>query len=172
MKHILFKLPFLVILSCCLILLSGCQETQAAAVSPFSSATWEFTKEDILQAEGSDFTAYDSVYGGICYTYPKTYEGYEGTVKYMLDEQDRLMCIAWTYSAESDDELHALYNQLQANVSAQNDTASQETEAATNYGNVWYREEGNIVISSMVTSSMKALQYAYLHPDVSSPEKG
>ena len=44
---------------------------------------------------------------------------------------------------------------------------------STNYGNVWYREEGNIIISTMLTSTNKALQYAYLNPVVSSdsPDK-
>lgn len=170
MKHLTLRFPLLLILSCAAVLFSSCQEPPAA-VAPFSDAAWEFTSEDILQAEGSDFTTYDSIYGGICYTYFKAYEGHEGTIKYMLDGEDRLMCIAWTYSAETEDELYTLYDQIQQTVSESNGDAAQKTDAATNYGAVWYREEGNIVISTMVTSSMKALQFAYLHPEVSSPEK-
>ena len=41
------------------------------------------------------------------------------------------------------------------------------TQKETNYGDVWYLEDGNIIISTMVTDSQKALQFAFLSPEQS-----
>lgn len=170
MKQTVFKMPMLFLIISLLFLFCGCRKTDnAAPPAPFSALSWDAAKDDILSLEGNNYTTYDSVYGGICYTYPKTYEGYEGTIKYMLDDKERLMCIAWTCPLESDEALSTLYQLIRESVTKENGEASQETDESTNYGNVWRREEGNIVISSMTTSSMKVLQYAYLHPDVSNP---
>jgi hypothetical protein len=141
------------------------------AVSPFSKATWNYSKADLLELEGSSFEVYDSVYGGDCYTYPKSFEGYKGTIKYMFNQDDHLMCIAWACALDEEDELHSLYDTIQKSVIDQYGDSSYQTEKDTNYGNVWYRREGNIIISTMVTSDLKVLQYAFLHPDVSSPEQ-
>lgn len=168
MKHSNPKSLLLLFLSILTLLLGGCQSAETSkAIAPFSDATWEYTRDDILSYEGENYTTYDSVYGGICYTYPKTYENYQGTIKYMLDEEDRLMCIAWAYSSEDEEELYSLYEFISQSVYEQNGDTAYETDKPTNYGNVWRREEGNIILSTMITSDLKALQYAYLHPDVS-----
>lgn len=143
------------------------EESPAAPVSPFSDSTWEYTVEDILAYEGSSPETYDSVYGGICYTYPKTYQEHQGTIKYMFDDKERLMCIAWACSADEAQELYDFYDLIEKDVNSQ----TGETGSSSNTGCVWYRENGNIVLSLMITSDLKAMQYAYLHPDVSSPPK-
>lgn len=168
MKHTSHKILPLLILSAFALLLGGCQKTETPQnIAPFSDATWEYTREDILSYEGDNYTTYDSVYGGTCYTYPKTYENYQGTIKYMLDAEDRLMCIAWAYSSDDEQELYSLYESISQSVYEANGETAYETDKPTNYGNVWRREEGNIILSTMITSDVKALQYAYLHPDVS-----
>lgn len=154
------------------ILLCGCQKGEpAAAVSPFSDVTWEYSTEDIRAYENTEPTTYDSVYGGLCYTYPKSYDTFEGTVKYMFDGEEKLMCIAWTCSSEEEQELYDFYAQIEAAVNAKTDGNPAVTDKISNAGHVWYREDGNIILSLMLTSDLKALQYAYLHPDVSSPPK-
>lgn len=154
-------------LSAILVLFSGgCGKAPAnIPVSPFSDADWTCTAEDILSFEGDDFTTYDSVYGGLCYTYPKVYEDHQGTIKYMLDEEGQLKCIAFTFSAEEEQELYSFYELVEESVNAK---IPFETDKAANSGHIWYRQEGNIILSLMITSDLKALQYSYLHPDVSS----
>lgn len=150
------------------LLLSGCQKSGAAAPpSPFSDASWEYTVEDLLAYEGDSPVTYDSVYGGICYTYPKTWQERPGTIKYMYNQEERLMCIAWTCPAEEEQELYDLYDIIEESVN----TRTGGTDKTSNSGHVWYRDEGNIILSLMITSDLKALQYAYLHPEVSSPPK-
>ncbi len=85
----------------------------------------------------------------------------------MFDEKGRLMSIAWAYSAEEEQELYDFYDFIEEDVN----TLTNETEVTSNAGHVWHREEGNIVLSLMITSDLKALQYAYLHPDVSNSPK-
>lgn len=163
MKYFLFLLPAL-----CLLLLGGCGKSNSPApASPFSDAAWNYTAEDIIAYEGDGYTTYDSVYGGVCYTYPKVYQERQGIIKYMFDEQERLMCIAWTCSAQEEQELFELYDSIEGTVNALTD----ETDVTSNAGHVWYREDGNIILSLMITSDLKALQYAYLHPDISNPPK-
>jgi hypothetical protein len=172
MKHTIPKLiQTLSLLLFLILLIVFSLNNSNRAVSPFSEAVWNYSKADLLELEGSSPEIYDSVYGGDCYTYPKTFEGYKGTIKYMFNQDEHLMCIAWTCALDKEDELHSLYETIQKSVIDQYGDTSHQTDKDTNYGNVWYRSEGNIIISTMVTSDLKALQYAFLHPDVSSPEK-
>lgn len=149
------------------VLISGsCRKNDVnLPISPFSDTTWNNTVEDILTYEGDDYTTYNSVYGGLCYTYPKSYENRQGTIKYMLDEEEHLKCIAFTFSAEDEQELFRFYESLEESINAK---INFETDKTTNSGHIWYRKEGNVVLSLMITSDLKALQYSYLHPDVSS----
>lgn len=160
-KNYCFAFPVL-----CILLLAGCGKDNPPA-SPFSDISWNHTAEDIIAYEGDGYSTYDSVYGGICYTYPKDYQNRQGTIKYMFDEKGRLMSIAWAYSAEEEQELYDFYDFIEEDVN----TLTNETEVTSNAGHVWHREEGNIVLSLMITSDLKALQYAYLHPDVSNSPK-
>lgn len=135
---------------------------------PFTEMDWDSTTEDILTAEGTDYAAYDSVYGGTCYTYPKTFEGYPGTVKYMFNENKELMCVAWAYNGTDDEEgLISLYNMINDSVIEIYGESGYAGNGVGNYGNVWYLESGDIVLTTMLASDNKALQYAYLHPAVS-----
>lgn len=150
---------------------TACGSTeQAGNVCPFTEMSWESTAEDITSSEGTDYTTYDSVYGGTCYTYPKEYEGLAGTVKYMFDQEDRLMCMAWACSFDDAQELQNVYDTISAGVNDRFGESSYQADHPGNSGNVWYLESGDIVLSTMVTSENKALQYAYLHPLVSNKE--
>lgn len=165
-KH---PLPLLLLLLS-LTLLTACSEERPSAaqtIAPFSDMNWESTVEDILASSTEPYDSYDSVYGGLCYTFPCPYQDKEGIVKYMLDENDRLLCIAWTFSATSSDELQSLYQSIHGQLQEQYGDGGYNTDAGTNYGDVWYLESGDIVLTAMDTSENKALQYAYLHPEAS-----
>ena len=147
-------------------LLAGCGR-QADSVSkscPFSDLTWTNTVADMEKSEGTEHETYDSVYGGTTYTYPKEYEGVSGTVKYMYDEEEKLASIAWAYGSDDADELRRLYDTIHADLVAVHGDSSYNNEKETNYGDVWYLEDGNIIISVMITGSQKALQFAYISP--------
>lgn len=161
------KLSVLLSLALFALFLSGCQKPVSAPPSPFSDVSWDHTVEDLFACEGDTPVTYDSVYGGICYTYPKTWQERTGTIKYMYNQEERLMCIAWTCSAEEEQELFDLYDIIEESVNTQ----TEGTDKTSGSGHVWYRDEGNIILSLMITSDLKALQYAYLHPGVSSPPK-
>lgn len=119
--------------------ISSCGKTDTnLPVSPFSDATWDDTAEDILLYEGDDYVTYDSVYGGLCYTYPKTYEDHAGTIKYMLDEEERLKSIAFTFSAEDEQDLYSFYELIEESV---NTKTPFESDKTTNSGHIWYRKE-------------------------------
>ena len=146
--------------------LTGCgskANTQAEGC-PFSDLTWESSIADMEKSEGTDHETYDSVYGGTTYTYPKEYAGVSGTIKYMYDADEKLASIAWAYGSDDADELHRLYDDIHSDLVAAHGDSGYNTEKETNYGDVWYLADGNIIISAMITDSQKALQYAYISP--------
>jgi len=85
----------------------------------------------------------------------------------MLNEEEELMAIAWTYSSENTQLLNTLYDNIHDSISQKYGKSGQEAEGVNNYGDVWYLDEGNILLSLMLTSDVKALQYSYLNPKVS-----
>ncbi len=122
-------------------------------------------------AGGSGPSTYDSVYGGTCYTWPKEYNGLMGTVKYMFDDEEKLMCVAWAYGCDDADELLSLYESINGSVNEKYGESGYAADHPGNYGNVWYLETGDIVLTTMITAENKALQYAYLHPLVSNKQQ-
>ena len=152
--------------------LTGCgQKENSSFDCPFIELNWDSTIEDMTAAEGDGYSTYDSLYGGLCYTYPKEYEGCSGTVKYMFDGENRLMSVAWAYSAETAEELDALYKKINTSTIEKYGESGYDAGGVGNYGGVWYREKGDIILTTMSTAENKALQYAYLHPLVSHKEE-
>lgn len=159
---------------CCLMVISGITfltgcagNSGQTAVCPFSDLTWEASPEDVITSEGDDYQTYDSIYNGSTYTFPKRYLEQDGTVKYMFDSKDALMCFAWTVQSDDEASLQALYDKIHAQLVKTYGESGYNTNKSTNYGDVWHLEQGDIVLSVMKTASRKALQYSYMHPDVS-----
>lgn len=161
-----------ILLLCSLTACGRKKEAEPELDCPFTDLGWNSTVDDVLSAEGDDYSTYDSLYGGLCYTYPKEYEGHAGTVKYMFNEDDKLMSVAWAYSAENADEIEALYDTISTSITAKYGKSGLDADGVGNYGGVWYLESGDIILTTMITSETQALQYAYLHPLVSNTEKG
>ena len=154
-------------LTACLFAGCGSKGSDSQPDCPFSELKWSSSVKDMEKAEGTDYETYDSVYGGTTYTYPKEFKGSAGTVKYMFDDKDRLAGIAWAYGSEDADEVYGLYDDIHKDLVDTYGDSGYNTDKETNYGDVWYRSEGNIIISTMVTNSQKALQYSYLSPEQS-----
>lgn len=158
----LLSLLFCLILSATLFL-SGCGKTEAIDC-PFTDLGWETTPKELFEAEGECEEPYDSTYGGQVYTYPVSYMGYDGTLKYMYDEEDVLMNVAFAYGSKDADELKEFYDKLVADIEKEYGKSSYDTDKSTNYGKVWELKEGHIILSVMLTDSNKALQISYVNP--------
>lgn len=160
-------IPIILLCAC------GASKKASAPAAPFTDLTWEAAVEDMIAAEGEDYVTYPSVYNGTTYTYSKQYLGKDGTIKYMFDQDGALMSAAWAFSSENVGVLQDLYDEINASVNAsfgESSYSADGTNAVGNYGNVWYLEQGDIILSTMITSETKALQYAYLHPAVSNKD--
>lgn len=144
-------------------LLSGCGKAEAIHC-PFTDLGWETTTEELFEAEGPCDEPYKSTYGGVVYSYPATYMGYEGTIKYMYDENTILMSVAFAYGSEDAEELKTFYDKLVSDIEEEHGKSTYDTNETTNYGNVWELKEGHIILSVMLTNSNKALQIAYVNP--------
>lgn len=144
-------------------LLSGCGKTKAVDC-PFTDLDWETTTEELFEAKGDCEDSYKSTYGGVTYTYPSTYMDYQGTIKYMYDENNVLMSVAFAYDSADADELKTFYDKLVSDIEKEHGKSSYDTDKATNYGKVWELKEGHIIVSVMLTNSNKALQAAYVNP--------
>lgn len=167
-------IPLYVALFMC-ILLTGCQHGTSPegkkAPAPFSELTWESTYDDMVALEGAAEEGRPSVYGGLAYDYSKSYGDREGTVTYMYNEEDQLVSIAWSYNASSPEELDAAYQKLYGQIAEQNGE-SEKAAGYNNYGDIWRREEGNIILSAVATDEMSMLLYSHLSPQVSTLEVG
>ena len=140
-------------------------------IAPFSDASWNCNVEEMIALEGNSHSSYDSVYGGTTYSYSKDYDGYKGTIKYMFDQNKQLMCIAWAYGCDNENELFTLYEKINQTVNETHGKSNYNANGhSSNYGNVWYLKSGDIILSTMVTAENKALQYAYLNPLVSNSD--
>lgn len=169
-------LAILCILSTIAVSLTGCGKTADETRTPdcpFTTATWDATPEDVIELENSEHRTYESVYMGQTYTFSKEYLGRPGTIKYMFDDQDALKCVAWAYSGDINDlqSLQTLYDEIHSMLVEKYGESGYNTDAATSGGDVWYFETGNILVSTMITTDATALQYSYLHPDVSHEPK-
>lgn len=151
------------------VLLSGCGSKKAAI--PYTDLGFDATLDDILASEGEDYETYDSIYYGTTYTYDKDYKGRTGQIKYMLDDSDALMNVAWSYSAGSGDEADILYKELYADLQKEYGDPA-DNKGVNNYGAIWKRDEGNIILSALVSSEANAVQIAFLNPLVSRDEDG
>lgn len=152
-------------------LFSGCSKSETDVEIPFTDITWGSSLDDIIELEGEDYESYDSVYDGTTYSYPKSYDGMDGDIKYMFDDKDKLVCIAWQCSAPDADALDDIYTDIHSSLEDTYGESGYNSGHSTNHGDVWYLEEGDIILSAVTTDSMNALLYSYLHPDVSNQEK-
>lgn len=149
-------------------LAGGCGTAQAVDC-PFTDLTWEATPDDLFAAEGTEKESYASTYGGTTYTYDGSYMEKDGTLKYMYDENDTLMSVAFAYGSDDEDELHKLYNEIKEETVEKYGESDSQTDGektlGTNYGDVWELKEGHIILSLMLTDQVKALQIAYVNPE-------
>ena len=159
------SLGLMLLLAATLVVGCGTKSASSSPDCPFSELSWSSSVSDMISVEGEDYETYDSVYGGTTYTYERAYKDATGTVKYMFDDKEKLASIAWAYGSDNEGELYTLYHSIHADLVETYGESGYQTEKETNYGDVWYRKEGNILISTMVTESQKALQFAYLSPE-------
>lgn len=155
-------------------LLTGCGSKKAEAVleAPFTEAQWSSTPEEVMALEGNaDYTTTDSVYGGTCYIFPKEYLGHEGSVKYMYDAENALVCVAWSYGTPDAAEASSLYVEIQTQTTEKYGEGIHTAKHYSNLGDKWALESGNILLITFITEENAALQYSYLHPNVSNPSK-
>ena len=149
--------------------LMGCNTASSKnVVCPFTEATWEYTPEEVQNAEGELQDSYYSVYDGTTYVYEKEYLGLKGSIKYMFDSEDNLRSIAWLYLPESKEDLENIYTDLSKQTTKIYGKSGFNSDMSTAIGEVWYLEGGNILIGVMSTGVNEAIQYQFFHPEVSS----
>ena len=88
----------------------------------------------------------------------------------MYDDNDKLMTVAWTYGTDEEKALKDVYDKIHQDVEDTYGESGYDSENQTNYGDVWYLENGNILLMVVTTETQKALQYSYLNPEVSTKE--
>lgn len=148
------------------ILMSGCSKNADDYQCPFSKATWETSQDDLKALEGDSKDSYDSIYNGTTYTYPKKYKEKEGTIKYMYDDEGVLMTIAWTYVAENDKDIMSMYDDIHKEIEDACGEGEDSKSNETTTGDIWRRDSGNIIITTMNTESLHALQISFSNPDL------
>ena len=168
MKHLHKFTASLLLLATVTLSLMGCSSTTKEVNIPFTEITWESTLEDVQALEGELLDSYYSSYKGTTYVYEKEYLGFTGSIKYMFDDEQKLMSMAWLYLPESDEELEDVYADLVKQTNSLYGKSGFDSDMNTAKGEVWYLEDGNILIGVMSTGVNEAIQYQFFHPEVSS----
>ena len=146
----------------------GCSSASKEVTVPFTEITWESSVEDVQALEGELQDSYYSSYKGTTYVYEKEYLGLSGSVKYMFDDEEKLMSMAWLYLPESDEDLENVYADLLKQTNKLYGKSGFDSDMNSAKGEVWYLEDGNILIGVMSTGVNEAIQYQFFHPEVSS----
>lgn len=163
MTHFRFKSFILIIVAC---FLTGCGNIPSATC-PFTDISWNDSLEDVTALEGEPSQTYPSVYNGSVYIFPKKYQSWDGNIKYMFDNKNKLMCISWTYNADSATMVKEIYQSIYEQLETSYGESGYSTSSSSNYGDVWYLDAGDIILSVVSTDTQNALQYSYLNPEVS-----
>lgn len=150
--------------------LAACGQKSDSAPAPFSELTWDSSYDDMIALEGKEINSYDSIYNGTTYAYNRSFLDHDGSIKYMYDDKEKLVCIAWEYTAKSPEDLKEVYDEIVKDLTKKYGDSEYQSGNSTNNGNVWYRKEGNIILSSVSTKNINAILYSHLSPSVSSPE--
>ena len=165
MKHTHKLISLLLLLTT--LFLGGCSSSKEVTI-PFTEVTWESSLEDVQALEGELQDSYYSSYKGTTYVYEKEYLGLSGSIKYMFDDEEKLMSVAWLYLPESDEDLETVYADLVNQTNQLYGKSGFDSDMNTAKGAVWYLEDGNILIGVMSTGINEAIQYQFFHPEVSS----
>lgn len=168
MKQMQKSVTLLLLLTTAFLSLLGCSSAAREVTCPFTEITWESTLEDVQALEGELQDSYYSSYKGTTYVYEKEYLGLSGSIKYMFDDEEKLMSMAWLYLPESDEELEEVYADLVKQTNKLYGKSGFDSDMTTAKGEVWYLDSGNILIGVMSTGVNEAIQYQFFHPEVSS----
>ena len=166
MKYLHKTLSLALAVLTCTFVLCGCKKQEV--VCPFTKITWENSLQDVQDLEGEAVDSYESIYKGMTYTYEKEYDGMDGTIKYIFNDNEELMSMAWLYIPQSDEDLEKVYEELRAQTEDLYGESGFSSDMGTAMGEVWYLEGGNITISVMSTGVNEGIQYQFFHPEVSS----
>ena len=128
---------------------------------PFSQVEWTVTPEALTSALGEPEEKYASVYGGETYVYAGDYLGEHGSVKYMFSEEGRLASMAWSLTGEPEEIGRVLKELNDAETGLRGESGFRSDNSAAN-GNVWYLDEGDIMLTGVTVNGTAALQYAYI----------
>jgi len=177
MKKLLKYCSLTLLLSLLAFSSAGCEKESAKC--PFTDAKWGDTLDDLEKLEDGEYTeGGESAYNGTVYEFPKEYEGLDGIIRYSFDAEEKLVAMSWMYETDDSEDLKETYDTLHEGAekllgeSGFTYNSDKFADAATP-GDVWYREEGNVIIIAVDTDEAKLLQYTFMHPDVSEkrPEK-
>ena len=169
MKHFKKLICLFLILALTTSFLTACKNTKEIKC-PFTKITWENTLNDIKSLGGELNKTVDSAYEGDTYDVKSTYNGLDGTVQYMFDANDKLVCMAFNYTSDDAKDLNSVYKKLLAETEDTYGESGYHYELATSGGHVWYSDNGNIILFYISTDEVKTIQYSYKHPDVSEKE--
>ena len=170
MKHLRSIISLLMVTLIVSLSFTGCGEEKPTVI-PYTNLTLESTYEDMIEAEGESNETSDSFYEGITYSYPKTYLDLDGDVTYSYDADNQLCSISWMYVADSKEDVSDIYDNIKKELESSYGESGYSTGVETNSGDVWYRKEGNILLSCVTLDSLNAISYTYMHPSVSSKHK-
>ena len=160
MKRLRKSVILLFLIAMCLFICS-CGRSKKAEC-PFTEITWENTLDEVLALEGEPLDSYPSTYSGTTYTFSKDFHDMSGTIKYMFDDNDRLMSMAWLYIPESKDDLENVYQTLCDETTQAYGESGFDSDMGTAKGNVciWKVETSLSVLCQQESTKLSSTSFS------------
>ncbi len=146
--------------------LAGCSDKRKTFNCPFTELAWGSTADDMTDAEGENSDSYPSIYNGVTYTYKKRYLDYDGIVKYMYDDNEKLCNISWSYAGEDAVSVTEVYEAVCADTEKLFGKG-EDDDGVGNYCRIWITDTGTVMANAVITNDTTVMQIAYMSPEVS-----
>lgn len=135
--------------------------------APFSGdAGWDWNAQQLEDKLGPCSNTYSSIYGGTTYSYPLTYLGHDGTVKYMFSDNGKLASVAWTFVTDSSEDIESVFTEA-AKIETEKNGNCTLSEDSGNLSKVWYTDSKDIMVFTVQVGSSYGFQYSYIDRDFS-----
>lgn len=133
---------------------------------PFTDLTLECTEDDVVKEYGPYTSTETNDYGGNTYEYDCAYLEKGGKIDFYFDEDGKAQNIAWSYSADSGNDVVALSSKITSQLQSAYGDPYFENEAGT----VWRTDNTNVTLIYVSLGSVNRVQYKYIRRDKAKEE--
>ena len=144
------------------LLFTACGQKGDTSIAPFTEVKWGSTLDQICEFEGSEYEESLSMSGGYNYIYPKQYLGFDGYVKYNIDDNGSLSNVSWYYIGNDELETVKMYSAIREDTTKYLGKETPLDNSNIYSGIQWENENSKVMLISFAQNDEFAVQVSYL----------